>query len=251
MRALFRSINLLNLLLLGIVAALATFVLFPLLTTKVTYKPSAVKPAPAVPQEATAPALSPPAPDYLIVAEQNLFHPERKIPPEAKDEKALPKPEILLYGTLITDTVRLAYVEDKKSPQSTPGRGKRQTVVKQGDLVSGFVLKEVEADKIVLTRGQEQIVVHLTDAEKQRTPAPAATPGGPGGARPVPPTAGAQAGGMPVPSAGPMSSPIVASPVQPVPQQGTAAASATSPTSRRPSTMPRRPNSTSLPGAQQ
>jgi len=163
-----KSINLLNLLLIAVVASLAAYVLFPLLNMKVSYKPPVLKETPAVQEEKPAPVQIPPLSDYMVVAEQNVFHPERKIPPEPKDEKALPRPEIFLYGTLLTDDMRLAYIEDKKSPQSSPGRGKRQSVVKQGDMVSGFLLKSVETDRIVLVRGEDQMVVFLSDAQKPR-----------------------------------------------------------------------------------
>jgi hypothetical protein len=163
-----KSINLLNLLLIAAVASLVAYVLLPLLNMKVSYKPPVVKETPVVQEEKPAPVQSPPLSDYMVVAEQNVFHPERKIPPEIKAEKALPKPEIFLYGTLLTDGMRLAYIEDKKSPQSSPGRGKRQTVVKQGDVISGFMLKDVETDRIVLVRGEEQMIVYLSDAQKPR-----------------------------------------------------------------------------------
>jgi hypothetical protein len=190
-----KSINLLNLLLIAVVASLAAYVLLPLLNMKVSYKPPVVNETPVVQEEKPAPAQSPPFSDYMVVAEQNLFHPERKIPPETKDQKALPKPEIFLYGTLLTDNMRLAYIEDKKSPQSSPGRGKRQTVVKQGDVISGFVLKDVETDRIVLVRGEEQMVVFLNDAQKPRetvtsTRVAGTQPGAPGAtpARAAPPS---------------------------------------------------------------
>ena len=198
----FKSINLLNLLLVAAVAVLAVYLLSPLLNMKMAYKPPAVaKQAAAPKEEIPAPVQSPPLSDYMVVAEQNIFHPERKIPPEAKDEKALPKPDIFLYGTLLTDNLRLAYIEDKKSPQSTPGRGKRQTVVKQGDVISGFVLKSVETDRIVLTRGEEQMIVYLSDAKKQRevvtAPPPAGQRGGAPGATPFPAAPGSAPGSAP------------------------------------------------------
>jgi hypothetical protein len=188
----FKSINLLNLLLVAVVASLVSYLVYPLLNMKVTYKPPAVAQQTPAKEEKPAPVQSPPASDYMVVAEQNIFHPERKIPPEAKDEKALPKPEIYLYGTLLTDNMRLAYIEDRKSPQSTPGRGKRQTVVKQGDVISGFTLKSVETDRIVLTRGEEQMIVYLNDAKKQREVVTAPT-----GQR------GALPGSTPIPTPGP------------------------------------------------
>ena len=255
MRTLLKNLNLLNLILVACGAVLTTYVLFPLLTTKVTYKPPVVHAKPDVPEEKAPSLPSPPPADYMVVAEQNLFHPERKIPPDAKDEKALPKPELLLYGTLITDTVRLAYLEDKKAPQSTPGRGKRQSVVKQGEVVSGFVLKQVESDRIVLTRGADEMVVLLNDPDKQRSAPPAApgkggAPGSqPGGPTPLPsPTAAAQTGGGPATSPGTAVATSVPGTSQPLPLGAPGAAQSP----RRPTAMPRRPaTSSSTPTPQQ
>lgn len=105
--------------------------------------------------------------DYTLIAENNIFHPERKIPPEKKAEAPpLPKPDIVLYGTLITDDVSLAYLEDLKAPRSTQGRGKRQLTLKKGDIISGFVLKDIEADKIVMSRGEERITVNVRNIQR-------------------------------------------------------------------------------------
>ena len=260
----FKSIHLLNLLLGAAVAVLAVYLLSPLLNMKTAYKPPAVaKQTAAVKEENPAPVQSPPLSDYMVVAEQNIFHPERKIPPEAKDEKALPKPDIFLYGTLLTDTLRLAYIEDKKSPQSTPGRGKRQTVVKQGDVISGFVLKSVETDRIVLTRGEEQMVVYLSDAKKQRevvtAPPPAGQRGATPGATPFPAAPGSAPGSTPFPAPGsvpgsPGRAPAAGTPaavaMPGAPQTGSGSAAATSPPGRQPP-VPSRTNPITRPGAVQ
>jgi hypothetical protein len=107
--------------------------------------------------------------DFMIVADNNLFHPDRKIPPEKKDEAAQIRPEIVLYGTMMQDDLSVAFIEDKKSPQTTPGRGRRQLAVKKGDVVSGFAVTSIEAHRILLTRGGETMVVSLTDPGKQRS----------------------------------------------------------------------------------
>lgn len=106
--------------------------------------------------------------DYMIIAAENPFHPERIISIEKKEQPPPPKPELLLYGVTITDDFSIAYVEDKKSPLTTPGRGKRHKVLKKGDSIGGFVLNEIYPDKIVLTRGEESLVVNLTDSTKPR-----------------------------------------------------------------------------------
>jgi hypothetical protein len=115
-----------------------------------------------------------------VVAEENVFHPERRIPPEKREEAQLPKPDLVLYGTILNGDVSVAYVEDKKSPYTTPGRGKRPRVLKKGDAIGGFVLKEIDPTRITLVRNDETMVVTL-DAVKDRGQgqgrAPAAVPG--------------------------------------------------------------------------
>jgi hypothetical protein len=166
LRYLARSMNILNA---CMAAALVLFVWFTLLP--LLYVPLSVR----LPSPGTADSLEKtktpeenlsPLSDYFVVAEQNIFHPERRIP-EKKEERVLPKPEILLYGTIITDRLTVAYVEDKKTPHTTPGRGKRQLVLRKGDSVSGFVLKEINEDQIVLGRGDEIMTVKLHDDHKR------------------------------------------------------------------------------------
>lgn len=106
--------------------------------------------------------------DYMVVAEQNPFHPERKIPVEKKAEKPLTKPEFVLYGTLITDDISITYMEDLKAPVSTPGRGKRQSPLRIGQSLSGFTLKEIEPEKVVMVRGEERMTVYLNDPNTQK-----------------------------------------------------------------------------------
>ncbi|MCL4492458.1 MAG: hypothetical protein M1510_11295 [Nitrospirae bacterium] len=163
-----RSINVLNIILFGVFAVSACYLISPLLHMDTGYVvPSAVKGAVRAGQEAPAQSWAPAAPDFTIIAEQNLFNPERKIPVEkpanAAEGKPLPKPEFVLYGTLITDEGGLAYIEDKKSPLSTPGRGKRVSVLRKGDSLSGFVLRSIEPDRVVLSRGDENVAVSLND----------------------------------------------------------------------------------------
>ena len=170
--------NVLNGLLTVAVATVAYFTMIPFLNLDIQMSLPAAKETvlqsgekPALPQN-----ISPV--DYAVVSEQNLFHPERKIPPEKKDEKAIPRPEVVFYGTLIMDDMSIAFVEDKKAPYSTPGRGKRQMALKKGDTLNGYILREIEAERIVLVKGEDKIVVMLNDGEKRKAdaaPAPQAT----------------------------------------------------------------------------
>jgi len=157
------NINLLNVLLTSVTVFFALHILFPTLDFEVKYKLPAAKLIKEDTGEKPAQSHPPSITEYMVIAEENLFHPERKIPPEKKEEVPLPKPEFVLYGTLITDDMSLAYLEDLKAPRNSPGRGKRQVAMKKGDSMSGFTLKEIETDKIVMLRGEEKMVVPISD----------------------------------------------------------------------------------------
>ncbi|KFZ44675.1 hypothetical protein DS62_07305 [Smithella sp. SC_K08D17] len=104
--------------------------------------------------------------DYAVITEKNLFHPKRIMISE-KTEEQLAKPEIILYGTLITDDKRVAYIEDKKNPYSTPGRGTRQVAVNEGGMIAGYKLAKVNTDSIVLVHGEDKITITL-NIQKER-----------------------------------------------------------------------------------
>ncbi len=162
-RQFLKNLNLLNLLLLGLLIILARYVIYP--APEPGLKPILPAQQTETVENSSDEKNSIPSSsaDYMIIAEQNPFHPERKIPVEKKAEQPLPIPDFVLYGTLITDDLSIAYMEDLKSPLSTPGRGKRQTPLKIGQSLSGFTLKEIEAEKVVMVRGDERMTVYLND----------------------------------------------------------------------------------------
>ncbi len=139
-RYLYGSVNILNVTLLALIAATLVFAVAPLVRMKMKFTVPLAKTKAVTAAEATpATPRTPPSPlDYVAIGDNNLFHPERRIPPEKKAEKALPKPELVLYGTIINDGAGLAYIEDKKAPKTTPGRGNRQQVIKKGGRVERF-----------------------------------------------------------------------------------------------------------------
>ena len=110
----------------------------------------------------------PPLQEYAVIAEKNLFHPDRIIPPEKKAEIAVPRPEFVLYGTLIADNVSIAYMSDKKAVRTTPGRGKRQVGLKLGETLSGYTLKEVFSDRVVMVRGDDRIEIRVISPENKK-----------------------------------------------------------------------------------
>ena len=164
----FRNINLLNIILITSIIILANYIVLPMFNMNIKYTLPAGKKIVGDDAEKPAESPIPSLTDYTMIAEDNLFHPERKIPAEKKVEQPLPKPEFVLYGTLITDDLSLAYLEDLKVPRSTPGRGKRQTVMRKGDNMSGFTLKEIETGKVVMVRGEERIIVPIADQSRPK-----------------------------------------------------------------------------------
>lgn len=191
---LFKNVTILNILLIAAIILMANYTVLPLLHIDIKYTlPFRKKTVDE--KEVTPVEHNPPSPsDYMIISEANLFHPERIIPPEKKEEQPLPKPEFVLYGTMISDNISLAYLEDMKAPRSTPGRGKRQVALKKGDTISGYTLKEIEVDKIVMVRGEDKMTVPVHDANRPKTretvaPVTRAAPGQPAPTPQRPPSA--------------------------------------------------------------
>ncbi len=161
-----KNMNVMNAFLGAIVLFLSVYILPPLLHIQAKVSlPSAAKPD--VKEEKTVETQPPSPNEYTSIAEQNIFHPERKIPAVTAAAAPLPKPEFVLFGTLITGDVSLAYVEDLKAP----AKGKRQRAMRKGEVISGFTLKEIDADKILMTRGDEKIEVKITDKARSKSAA--------------------------------------------------------------------------------
>lgn len=169
-RTLLRHVTVLNTILVLSIVLSGCFALYPLMSGKVMYKPPLVEKAAATPGEEAGTEEQPAPPphnEYMVVAEQNVFHPERKIPVARKEEVPLPKPEFVLYGTMVSDGLSLAYMEDAKAPRTTPGRGKRHTVLKPGDSMGGFVVKEIRHDRVVMARGEDRMEVRVIDQNRK------------------------------------------------------------------------------------
>ncbi len=167
LKAIMKNLTILNLFLILLISYLAYFNVLPLLGQEIKIStPSIIKTKieyPVITTETQTPMSS----NFILIAEQNLFHPERKIP-EKKEDMQLPKPEFVLYGTLITDTISIAYMEDLKAPHNTAGRGKRQKALQKGAIYSGFALSEIHHDRVVMVRGDERIEVRISDYQHKK-----------------------------------------------------------------------------------
>lgn len=172
-----RNVNVLNALLMAAIMLCALYILSPLLYPQAAFSLPSPKKTPESKEEKSAE--SPPGSpmEYIIIAEKNIFHQERKIPTDKPaGEAALPKPEFVLYGTLVAGDISLAYLEDQKASTAAQGKGKRQRAIKKGETMSGFTLKEIEEDKVVMVRGEEKIEVRVFGRGKQGKPATVAAP---------------------------------------------------------------------------
>lgn len=173
-KRLLKSVNILNLLLMTAIALSSLSTVSPLFNMHVDITVPEVKELLPDREDKPPSYQSLSLADFIIVAEQNVFHPERRVVVDKKGEQAVSKPELILYGTLITHDTHVAYVEDKKSPYSTPGRANRQVALNKGDVIGGFVLKEIEAEQITLVRGEEKMIVTLYE-NKARKPGEASS----------------------------------------------------------------------------
>ncbi|MCX5841112.1 MAG: hypothetical protein NTY16_06625 [Deltaproteobacteria bacterium] len=165
---LISSFNVLNLSLLVAACVFFFYFLNPLLSASLSVNvPSPKEISQGMPVSADE-ATKPSASDYAVIGEQNLFHPNRVITTEKKADPVVPKSELVLYGTLISNGLKIAFLQDKKEAPTTPGRGARQIAVKEGDIVGGYTLKQITEKMIFLINGEEQMTLYL-DELKNRT----------------------------------------------------------------------------------
>ncbi|OPY02980.1 MAG: hypothetical protein A4E60_00651 [Syntrophorhabdus sp. PtaB.Bin047] len=182
LRYLIHNATVMNMVLFAVAVALAAATVIPLVRMRHTYSLPGIKARPPG-QEGPRADLQPKLPsDYAVIGETNLFHPDRVIPVDRKAE--VPRPDVVLYGTMI-DTTRLAFIEDRKNPLTTPGRGKRQRVVKVGEEVGGYTVAEIGADRIVLVRGDDRVTVQLSPPDKRKTTDAPPAPQQPAQTKPV------------------------------------------------------------------
>lgn len=192
LRYILRSITPLNVILFAALVIIAATV-YPSLGRKATIELQA--PADQAPPEKKEIKVSslPDLSDYAVVGDLNIFHPDRKPPPPEEEEPdvvqaPLRSVEFTLYGTLVADDVTLAFVEERTPSRRVTGRRKRISVLRVGDTISGYTLKSIEPDRVIMVRGEEEITVPLynpaagtqqkTQPARQRRQAP------PAGARP-------------------------------------------------------------------
>lgn len=176
---LLSNLNLMNIMLAVVLVFLVNYTALPFLKMNTGFTLPSVK-RPVVEKtskDEKGEEKSPSPSDYMVIAEHNLFHPDRIIPVPKVEAPPLPQPDFVLYGTLKTDGLQIAYMDDKKT-KGPQDKDKRQTVLRLGESMSGFILKEIEKDQVVMQRGEQTIVVSLNETKSREatavTPPPAA-----------------------------------------------------------------------------
>ncbi len=131
-------------------------------------------PSPAEESARVRPSLA----SYDGVASKNLFTPTRS---ETATASVAPVAKPFLYGIVLKDGGPTAYLQDAAT--------KKIVGYKLGDSVAGGQLERIEADRVVIRRGDETFEVLLRDPQKPK-PVVAAQPPG---AAPQPQAPGAPA----------------------------------------------------------
>lgn len=142
----------------------------------------------AGPTDFTRPALSEPfqlpAPDqFLSVTTRPMFivtrRPAPPPPPPEAPKPAMKKGQFVLMGTTIVPEGKFAFLLEKANNKTR--------VVAQGKLINEILVKEVSADRVVLSQFDDTEVLSLLMNKAAGTPHPA--PGAaPGGVRVPPPS---------------------------------------------------------------
>jgi len=140
------------------------------------------------------------------VAEKNIFNPDRKefsppTPPSQEIAISTPRPQIFLYGVVISEDYQSASIIN---PGRTLHKGERETkTVKVGDSVGGYKVAKILSDRITMEGAGEAFDILLYDpqAPKRRSVITADS-------KPAPVTS------APVASAPPLTSPEKPSPAQ-------------------------------------
>ena len=135
-------------------------------------------PAPQVVAPATEERARPSVPlaAYDVVASKNLFNPSRS---ETGTASVAPVAKPFLYGIVLKDGAPAAFLEDPVT--------KKVTSYKVGDSLAGGQLERIEADRVVIRRGEDTFDVLLRDPQKPKAVATAQPPVP--GAQPQPPGA--------------------------------------------------------------
>jgi hypothetical protein len=161
----------LNVFLVAISLACLAYIVQAAILTPAAALPRAGSPAPGAPAAPRPGSVDrAPSQGYAVVATRNLFSPTRNeatsVAP-AGDGRTLPRPS--LYGVVLGDGARLAYLEDPVT--------KRVAGYRLGDSIAGGTLQAIAADRVVIARADGTVEVPLHDPARPRRAEPTRPPG--------------------------------------------------------------------------
>ena len=118
---------------------------------------------------------------FVVIAEKNIFHPDRKefLTLTAEQPKATPRPQIQLYGVMITDDVQTASIANPTKPLP---KGEREIkTIKIGDRVGDYKLTQILSDRVTLEAPGDTYEVLLYDPKSPKKRAEVKPPSRPAG----------------------------------------------------------------------
>ena len=153
-----RRLLLLNLVLVTAAVVFSVYIVRTLLAShQLPASPAvATPPADRAPTEESARAAHPLA-SYDVIAARNLFSPSRS---ETGTAAVTPATMPLLYGVVLKDGAPSAFLEDPVT--------KKVLAYKPGDQVAGGQLERIEADRVIIRRGEGTFEVLLRDPQKPK-----------------------------------------------------------------------------------
>ena len=108
---------------------------------------------------------------YSIIAEKNIFNPERKDflslgLNSAEQPRQIARPQMILSGVVISDDYQSASVT---SPGRPLKKGERETMtLKPGDRIGEYKLAKIEADRIIMKAAWDSFEILLYDPKKPK-----------------------------------------------------------------------------------
>ncbi len=109
-----------------------------------------------------------PAQFHTLIAEKNIFSPERKdFPnPSSQHVNTRVRPQIILYGVTIAGDVQLATVV---SPGRPLKKGEREAMsLKAGERIGDYKLASILPDRVILEGGEDKFEVLISDPKKPK-----------------------------------------------------------------------------------
>lgn len=160
----FRNYFLLNLILLIIIGVLG-FKLYETLNISINFPTPAIKQKPLPAETASA------APDeknfdesiFQVIVQKDIFRPSRTEP--RVEEISRPITSVVppkLYGTVITENEKSAILEDQTTKVTRSYR--------VNDSIAGFVVSDIQKDKVILSSEDRTIEVYLRELKTFKAP---------------------------------------------------------------------------------